>query len=289
MDTIYPAMPFREYRELRAMNNSTLKAGRRSMAHLRYAMDNPSRPPTTAQKAGTFHHAAQLEPLLIPQQFAVMPDFTTDLRDDFKNPRASKVYKERVAECHELPADKEIVDQATYEAALGVAPAIDANPIARKYLRGQGDSEASLVWRDAVHGIKCKARADRSCSEHPALVDIKKHDQPVTFGTAIAKYNYHQQAAWYVDGYAQITGEVVPFILIAIETEPPYTVLAAPLRDEALEQGREQYRGVLREYAACIESGCWPMPENPEEWTLPSWAQQSGDVKLTIGGQEVGV
>ena len=109
------------------------------------------------------------------------------------------------------------------------------------------------------------------------IVDLKTTGttaSPDRFGASAASYGYHLQAAFYLDGYEQITGHRARFLNVLVETAAPHFVAVVELDDEALDVGRAKYRDALDIYARCRESGDWPgyTPTFTEVVSLPRWA-----------------
>ena len=129
---IHQDIPFEEYVEWDAVNNSSLTRAARSMAHYRYA---PPQAETKALRFGKLCHSGALEPLLIPKHYVVMPDLAEGIRradgTEYASPRATAEYKRRAAEFKEANADKEVVDQDTYDTMMGVVDALLAHERAR--------------------------------------------------------------------------------------------------------------------------------------------------------------
>ena len=264
---VYHNVPFDEYCNWVWMSHSTLKWGLVSMEHLRAAVDGllPI-PDTNAMRIGRLLHAGVLEPLTMLQDYVVMPRYELDSENKTKQgkpteSKATSYYKERVAEFEEVNASKQIVLKSEYETIAGVAAKIASDERCQSYLTN-GVAEVSFVWDDPETGVRCKGRADYWQASIGLVVDLKKHDNPKPFTTVMANLNYHQQLAFYADGLALASGkEVNTGVLVAIESEPPFSIQAAPITGSCWYQGRKQYK------------------EEPE------WAHD--EVTIKVGGKEV--
>jgi hypothetical protein len=112
------------------------------------------------------------------------------------------------------------------------------------------------------------------------------------FANAVARYGYHAQLAWYLDGLRTNGIEVhdTP-ILVAVQSSPPHDVVTYHLPDHVVQAGRDEYRKLLVKVAECEASGDWPgiAPEELE-MVLPEWGYQIDDepLALTIGGAPLG-
>ncbi|MBT8200055.1 MAG: PD-(D/E)XK nuclease-like domain-containing protein [Acidimicrobiia bacterium] len=277
--------------EIDAINCSRLKRGRRSMLHLRQALDEPR--DTTRSKAmdfGSLVHTAALEPLEIGNRYCVMPAYEHQVRradgSAPNNPKSTGEYKRLVADFLETNSHRHVVSQDDYDAMLAVAKNLQDHPSAAAHL-ASGDSEVSAVWRDVATGVECKARFDllqlRPHSAASRIVDLKTTRDAGRFSDACARFGYHIQAAFYLDGLRALTGEDADFVFVVVESEPPYAVRCGPAGEDMLELGRSVYRELLDRYAKCIRDDEWPGYDDPEEWTLPAWAMP----KLTMVGTTV--
>ena len=285
---IHQDIPFEEYVEWDAVNNSSLTRAARSMAHYRYA---PPQAETKALRFGKLCHSGALEPLLIPKHYVVMPDLAEGIRradgTEYASPRATAEYKRRAAEFKEANADKEVVDQDTYDTMMGVVDALLAHERAREYLYAPDPSEVSIVWDDPETGIRCKGRIDRLQLRASRLSDLKTTIDASQFERSVFRFAYHRQGAFYVDGMRVLTGEDFAFALVAVERDKPFGVRAAPLHSEALVEGRIEYRRLLRAIAQARQTGEWKGYEDPDCWRLPAYASSSQSADLVIGGQTV--
>jgi exodeoxyribonuclease VIII len=111
----------------------------------------------------------------------------------------------------------------------------------------------------------------------PLIVDLKSTEDASAEGFAKSAWNfrYWVQAAWYVDGIEQATGQRPDaFVFAAFEKSAPYAC-AFYFADEAmLDMGRREYRRLLRVLADCTAADRWPgyttdvMPLGVPAWAL---------------------
>jgi len=174
-------------------------------------------------------------------------------------------------------AGKVPVHRGDLLAASRIARAVRRHPLARAVL-ASGEPEVSFYWRDPETGVTCRARVDWLVPGK-ALVDVKTVGRyggadPAAFGRQCATLDYPMQAAHYVDGWEAVTGELLPFVHIVVETEEPNFVTVGQLPDHAIEAGRARMRAALIEYADRESSGDWPEFDYPTEIVdipVPGW------------------
>lgn len=91
-------------------------------------------------------------------------------------------------------------------------------------------------------GLRCKMKIDLKAGE--TIVDLKTTScrTKKEFEASIIKYDYHRQAAFYLDH----SGAKV-FIFIAITKQPPFRTFTVifKLNDPLIQQGREEYNYLL--------------------------------------------
>lgn len=283
---IYRDVPFETYLAWPAVSNSRITMARRSLLHFREQVIKDS--PTLS--AGRFIHCGVLEPLWVSMRYAVMPSYEHDAQNCTgqgkpSTSKATKYYEKKSEAFIAANAGKEIVDQDTFDMLIGISRSLMRSERAREYLMERGEPEVSLVWKDPETELLCKARIDFLNS---GIVDLKSCFDAVKFPRSIAEYGYHRQGAHYRSGYSVLTGEVRPFRLIAVEKTQPWGVRAAPLNEDAIEQGETEVRAALRSIANAYEKNEWPCYEDPSSWCLPSYYQGDDEpIELTIGGQTI--
>ena len=95
------------------------------------------------------------------------------------------------------------------------------------------------------------------------------------FQRSLATYRYYVQAAFYLDGATEATGEPhKDFIFIAVEKSPPFSVALYTLDKGSVEFGRQAYLADLNRLCDYRENPeLWPgYPCEIREMLLPNWA-----------------
>lgn len=255
-----------DYHALPWLGSSGIKKLARSPRHFRAASD-PGRPPekaSDAMRAGTLAHCAILEPEQLAARYAVKP-----AGHDGRTV-AGKAWMAEHAHLEVVSADE-------FEAATRQAAAVRSLPEVGALL-GVGRPEVSAFWVDEDTSIGCKCRPDwvAPAGDGVILIDVKtcQDASPLAFPKSVARFGYHLQAAWYVDGYAKASGKpVLGFVFAAVEADYPHAAAAYMLDDESLERGRAECRRLLALYRHCLVQDEWPgYPQTIQPIGLPAWA-----------------
>lgn len=172
--------------------------------------------------------------------------------------------------------------EADYAIVLEMAAALRQHPIAGALFEpGTGAPEQALFWRDAETGIMCRAMLDwlrhKSTTRRFVVPDYKTavSASPDRFEKAMWDYDYHRQAAWYLDGVKALGLDANPaFVFVVQEKTPPYLVSVFEPDALALQAGRYHNRQARIVYDECQASGRWPGYSTEVELiSLPPWAQ----------------
>ena len=266
---VYLDVPFEEYKAIDALNNSSLSHLARSYKHFRHQQETRREKQSAALRFGTLAHAGVLEPERLLELYCILPDFTEGI--DSKNPRATKEYKTKVKAWEQKHKNLTAITPQEYDRMLGVSQSIHSDAVARAAFQ-DGKAEVTLIWRDPLLGRMCKARPDYVKAEVNLICDLKTTRDAADFERAIANYGYDRQAAFYLRG-AQILGyDMESFFFVAVETEPPYGVRAAPLDKDTLEDGRKQIEQLLAELAECELKDTQSGYKHPDTFAKPKWA-----------------
>lgn len=249
-----------EYHAIKAVSATALKAGRRSLAHMRYQME-VGREPSKAMLFGSLVDCLVFE----PESFGGKYD-ATDLNLATKDGIKFK------AAAHERGL--EVIKRKDFDAAMAASLSIREHPEAARLLNAPGIAQAVALWIDKETGLYCKARIDRYVAGIIAL-DLKttKDASPFAFGRQCASLGYHLQVAWYAQGFQAVSATDTPFVLIAVDNEPPFAAAVYSLPADMVAVGHRSCRNILAAFAKAQKSGEWPgYSRSIEELPMPAWA-----------------
>ena len=173
-----------------------------------------------------------------------------------------------------------------YDRAQAMADAVLAHEVAGALFDpARGKPEQTLIWRDADTGIWRRSMVDHlphATADRPILADLKTTPDASRKAVAksVANFGYHQQAAFYTDGYrALFPGSDPVMLFVFVEKPPPHLVGVVELTNSALYVGTERNRRAIDIYAECQATGIWPghSPEI-ELVSLPPWAVNLEDL-----------
>jgi len=263
---LHRGVPMAEYLALDAVSASLLRSFRKSPLHARHYMTQP-REDTAALMVGEAAHYAILEPEKFSERYSVPPDVdrrTKVGREDWQ------AWIDSHPKCVPLRLEE-------YQAAQAISDRVKAHTEASRFLYGEGANELTLAWADDL--VLCKARPDRIAvvDKFTWLPDIKtcRDASPWAFAKAAWDYGYHNKAAWYLDGAAQLFGKAERrMVFIAVESAPPHAIALYELTDEAIAQGRQENAAALTAYRNAMATGYWPgYPNHVQYLDLPKFAQ----------------
>jgi exodeoxyribonuclease VIII len=269
---LYKEIDFDTYAEWDAVNASTLNGFSRTPAHVYYDMLHGGKKQTPSLDLGWLVHLAVLEPERFEAEVVVPP----------KMDRRTKVGKGAWAQFQAEHSGKHFVDADTHLKAKAMSASVLKHPTAGEFFSGAGPSEISIVWEDAEHGLRCKARIDKvgTIGDWPVVADLKttRNASRRSFERTIFEYGYHIQAAHYLSGletlYPIPNGQPFrQFIFFTVESDAPHCVAAYQLDDIALEEGYSALRRYLSQWSECTSLGKWPGYADGVEYAgLPPWA-----------------
>lgn len=273
-DGLHQGVPWDEYKALKRLNPSLLKVGRKSMKHLRHAIDHP-RTDTPQMRLGRVTHTAILERHMFESSVVVWAG----------GRRCGKKWDEFQAE----HAGREIISEDEHANLVGMAEAVAADPLAMGALAGTFP-EMTICHTEAETGIGCKGRAD--AYRHGLLVDLKTTGDidPHKFGRSAEAFGYHVSLGLYRRWIERQAGVRADVKMIVVESAAPYDVSVVPVDDAVLELGESIGMGLLRQVAECKRTGVWPGVARGEELPLyfPEWAMDDREeLTLEIGGEAV--
>ena len=165
-----------------------------------------------------------------------------------------------------------VVNRPELRAAAKMAAAIRRHPLASRIFT-DGKPEVSLYWVDEATGVTCRGRVDWLRKGH--IVDLKtcRDASPRGFAKAATDYGYRESLAHYQRGIHALTGEWLPVVIVAVESEAPHLVAIYTLSTEDLAWGADRMDEALKTYAECESTGHWPgYSEDVQVLDFPNWA-----------------
>jgi hypothetical protein len=144
-------------------------------------------------------------------------------------------------------------------------------------LFADGKAEQTIVWEE--RGVVCRMRADWIRDDLRACDDLKttsRSANPRTWSRSLFGLGYDLQAAFYVRGIEQTTGETPEFRLAVVETTPPYALSVIGLAPEVMTIARKKFDYALDLWRTCLEKNEWPAyPPKVAYAELPAWEESA--------------
>lgn len=168
----------------------------------------------------------------------------------------NKSCKEWLAD--QAAAGKIVLAPQEIAAIKGMAESLHEHPVIRAGILN-GQVEKSLFWKDG--DIWLKARPDAIPADSNIIVDLKTIScaDAITTRRRITDAGYHMQLALAADGFRHVLGrEMEEFVLVFVETAPPYCVNIKPIDKEAIWYGAMQNRRAIAKFRKAIKAGEWP-------------------------------
>ena len=263
---IVHGMSMEDYRAAEAVSASDLKNLKRSPAYAKLS----GKTTTPAQAWGTAVHTAILEPDELDKRYRIDPIQPPD--NEAKNWRATKVYKEALAA---ILADGEVEGVLTpdeFEALEQIRENVARDPIGSKLHAIAGGNEVSVFSElDDLGFVKC--RPDRLLPAAKMVVDVKtaRSHLPRPFARACSDYDYHLSAALYLDAL-NCHGIYDHYVFLVVASDAPYEVRSYTLDADSIEQGRHEYRQLLRQWRGYEAANDWGTGGGAiEELRLPEY------------------
>lgn len=267
---MYIDIPFTDYLHAPVMSQSTLKEGRKSMLHLKSALDGERfKKVTDDMMLGSALHVCFLEPEQMPERVILWEG----------GARRGKDWEAFSAE----HADKIILTEGYHEKLVGMVKALRSKAAVRGWMSKVQSVEVSAIGD--VHGLAFKCRAD-ALTDDP-LWDLKKivSVDDRTINSTIVNFGYHIQAYVYKQVFKRDR-----FCLGFVEGTKPHDVRVVELSDNWLKLGREETLSLIQAYQHCVKEGRWPgRSEVIEKIEPPSYLLEQGatGVAITMDGEEI--
>ena len=258
-------VPFADYLKWPHVSQSSLKEGRKSMLHMKVAMDT-FKIPTDGMNLSSALHCAFLEPELMLDRVVLWEG----------NRRAGKEWDAFKAE-HD---GKIILTNGYHENLKGMLRSMRRHPEILKWNARPGEVEVS--HKAEINGVMVKGRVDKLTDD--PIIDAKASGvdlDETRFASHAVRLGWHIQGALYRRLFNRKR-----FMLSVVEMSPPYDVVMFELSPELLELGDREAMLLLSAWKACCDNNHWP-GRSDELVTLevPKWMQPQQE--LTTGGVPV--
>lgn len=267
----YTQLPSEDYFAVTAANASSLKAARKSLAHMLMPREHKA-----AFDLGHAVHALILEGgEAFRERVAIRPKEFRDYRSkdarawrDEQQANGLTVLTHDEAELVKFVAKRVMAEGSASRSLLEMSPSRD-------------DREVTYIWNDDEYDVPCKCRWDLLASdEHGTIgVDLKTTRDAYAddFVRGVVRYGYDLAAAHYREGFRAIEGrDIDAFVIIAVEVEQPYGVAVYQLNEEWLDLGAHKRDLALEVWAEWFHSGMptdVPVYSNHiQQLEMPRWA-----------------
>jgi len=233
------------YHDGAGVSSSNLKEILRSPMHYKQKVYKE----TDAFLMGKAIHASVLTPKVYDAHAAVMPTFNRRTKDG--KAQALLWEEERTPDDIIIKSAKDAVTiKAVQESVLG----------SFGHLFSNGRPEISGYFHSQEFDSLLKIRPDYLNEHEGCVVDLKTC-QSADIRNAIAsvrRYKYMLSAAYYLDIAQALGADVIDFVWVFAEKDPPYACAAYKASEMTLLTGREMYREALERYQQCTEADEWP-------------------------------
>lgn len=257
---IHYGVPFADYLQWEAVNQSTLKHMLSSPQHYRYAVLE-SVEVTEAMLQGTAIHTAVLEPDMFSACY--------ERWEKVKGKGEAAFAKDQAASTKTLYSSEWNVPE--------IASAIRSDPATAALIAEVGNkvsAEVCIVW-DEPNGIRCKARLDGLSDKF--VFDLKSIGKVATdheCTSAAFKLGYHFQAAFGLRGLKALGHSAADWALVFVEKSAPFAVNTFWIDGDTRDVGASQVGRCLNRLRQCLDSGQWPGPAavGIKPMQCPKWA-----------------
>jgi hypothetical protein len=226
-----------------------LKEIKRSPLH--YLTDiTTEKEPTPVQKFGSAYHSLILTPELFKKEYFI---FNSDERPEPDKTMASNLNKAWKAEIEATHSN--IISQEGVEVLQTMKERLFSDSYI-KTLLSKGLPEVSH-YMENFEKARVKIRPDYI--KDNVIIDLKTCTDASTEDCTknIASYDYHIQAAFYIDVAEKCDGKQRRFIWIFQEKEPPYDTNIIKASEQMLAVGRFEYEILIRQWLKSLEQKKW--------------------------------
>lgn len=253
---IHHGLPYLDYRSAEGISQSELKVLLEfSPLHFQHYQTAERKKLSKCLRVGDATHHLILQPSDWDNTVAVLPGKWKDYRT-----KAAQAWR-----AENLKRGLKVLNRHEAYDVNKMCEAIRRHPYAGPLL-SRGQPEVSAFAIDPETGLLRKGRFDwltdpSLIADGPVpMLDVKTCESasPHAFGRAVRKLKYYLQAGYYLDLASALGLPHTCFIIVAIESSPPFAVECYQVGPQSLELGRQEYRKALGIYKACTDEGKWP-------------------------------
>lgn len=265
---VFLNMPFAEYAAIPAVNSGLLREMDRSPGHgMAYLRNGKFR--TEALELGQHIHTRVLEPKVFAATYVMVPNSLavgclTEKNKPSDRPKTTKMYEYRLEAFKAKHPGKTFIDEDDWNTCNGIADRVTGHARANLFINGANATEVTVVWKDEVTDLPCKARLDSIHEELGVITDLKStlDARPHKFNKALENYGYDIQGAYYLKGGKAGNFKVENYAFVPVEKEDPWACSFLELDPEVVIYATRRIDELLALTKECIESGNWPCYED---------------------------
>lgn len=208
--------------------------------------------PTDAMIFGSMVHCLILEPEKFTERYYVIDDESICVEIGGAKPRATNAYKSWYASEEIKACEKICISISDFKAAEIQSLNVRYNAAAAKVLKRITETEKPIEWD--YKNFKFRGVLD---GLGDVIVDLKSctDANPRKFQRDIISMDYYLQAACYVKGIYELTGEVLPYYIIAFDKSNGVSV--HQLTDTLITFGMDEYEMLCDKMNECILKDGW--------------------------------
>ncbi len=223
------------------MHSSELKTLQQSINHY---LSRTSYKQTDAMKMGSLGHTMILEMEAFSERYKVKQKY--DRRKPLEKAEDNRITEEAQKEGLTLITQDEFMLAQTWR------DNVNKNPFTSKvFLNSYGENEVSGFYKHPdFEDIYGAFRVDKLIKERKLAIDLKimLSASPYAFISSVKKFRYDIQAAWYLDGLKELTGDVYEFVFVVCEKGTPNNVQTYTLSEQSLENARADIRAIIKKF-----------------------------------------
>lgn len=247
-----------------------------SPAHLRQSWlkgddANPS------MLTGRAIHACVLEPDTEWLRYQRLPD---------GKDRRSKDYKEMA---EEYGKDFVLRDNE-YDACIGCRDRLLGHTRIGRLL-AKGSPEVTFAWHDPETGLPLKGRADWLSPELKTVFDLKTTSdaRETQFTRVVRDKDYPTQGAHYLNGLRECGVEIDHYVIVAIESSPPYEPVLYRVSSKDMMIADAHWRALVDLLGWCVENDKWPgYPEHTHVLHMGPWWETDVQTEIATMRERMG-